>query len=108
MILIRKRRKISAIKRPVFRLMLPMPVTILNIRGDHVSDNSVFCETFSNLLNSNVENCLPMSTVVKTVSAAVEKRQSQRCKYGKIKDMNNQAGNFYFIKRIESPNQNKQ
>jgi tetratricopeptide (TPR) repeat protein len=76
--------------------------------NEKASDNSVFCETFSNLLNSSVENCLPMSTVVKTVSAAVEKRQSQRCKYGKIKDMNNQAGNFYFIKRIESPNQNKQ
>jgi tetratricopeptide (TPR) repeat protein len=66
---------------------------------EKASDNSVFCETFADLLSTNNENCLSMSTVVNLVSTVVEKRQSQRCKYGKIKDMNNQTGNFYFLKR---------
>ena len=67
--------------------------------NEKASDNSVFCETFVDLLNSNPNQCIAMSEVVKMVSSVVEKRQSQRCKYGKIKEMNNNTGNFYFIKR---------
>lgn len=67
--------------------------------NEKASDNSVFCETFSNLLKTNSANCIAMNSIVKSVSSVVEKRQSQRCKYGKIKDINNQSGNFFFIKR---------
>jgi tetratricopeptide (TPR) repeat protein len=67
--------------------------------NEKASDNSIFCESFADQLNSNSNLCLPMSDVVKFVSSTVEKRQSQRCKYGKIKDINNNFGSFYFLKR---------
>jgi hypothetical protein len=67
--------------------------------NEKASDNSVFCETFADLLNTNPDECIPMSAIVKSVSLVVEKRQSQRCKYGKIKDIINNTGSFYFIKR---------
>jgi len=67
--------------------------------NEKASDNSVFCETFADLLNTNPDDCIPMSEIVKSVSLVVEKRQSQRCKYGKIKDIINNTGSFYFIKR---------
>jgi tetratricopeptide (TPR) repeat protein len=67
--------------------------------NEKASDNSVFCETFADLLNTNEDPCVAMSAIVKSVSSVVEKRQSQRCKYGKIKDMSNNNGSFYFIRR---------
>jgi hypothetical protein len=67
--------------------------------NEKASDNSVFCETFTSILNSNLQSCIPMSTIVNAVSKVVEKRQSQRCIYGKIKDFSINTGSFYFIKR---------
>jgi tetratricopeptide (TPR) repeat protein len=69
--------------------------------NEKASDNSVFCETFADVLNSSTEECVPMSKIVKSVSAVVEKRQSQRCKYGKIKDIEINNSNFYFLKRAK-------
>ena len=67
--------------------------------NEKASDNSIFCETFADLLNSNQETCIPMSTIFKSVSAVVEKNQHQRCKFGKIKDMPNNNSTFFFLKR---------
>lgn len=67
--------------------------------NEKASDNSIFCESFADLLNTNPNACLSMSEVVNFVSGTVEKRQSQRCKYGKIKDVVNNTGSFYFLKR---------
>lgn len=73
--------------------------------NEKASDNSVFCETFADLLNTSREECLPMSLLVKSVSEVVERRQSQHCKYGKIKDIDNNSGNFFFIKRDKAARQ---
>ncbi|HRG58379.1 MAG TPA: tetratricopeptide repeat protein [Bacteroidia bacterium] len=67
--------------------------------NEKASDNSIFCESFADQLNNNQNYCLSMSEVVKFVSGVVEKRQSQRCKYGKIKDINDNIGSFYFLKK---------
>lgn len=67
--------------------------------NEKASDNSVFCETFADLLNANTEKCLSLGSIVKAVSEVVEKRQNQRCKFGKIKDFSNNTGSFYFQRR---------
>lgn len=67
--------------------------------NEKASDNSIFCESFADQLNTNQSYCLSMSEMVKFVSGVVEKRQSQRCKYGKIKDINDNGGSFYFLKK---------
>ena len=67
--------------------------------NEKASDNSVFCETFTDLLNSNPDACLSINNIVKAVSSVVEKRQNQRCKFGKIKDIAGNTGSFYFLKK---------
>jgi tetratricopeptide (TPR) repeat protein len=67
--------------------------------NEKASDNSIFCETFTDLLNSNQETCLPLYKIVKKVSEVVEKSQHQRCKFGKIKDVPNNSGSFFFLRR---------
>jgi hypothetical protein len=51
------------------------------------------------MLNTNKQSCISMSEMVKFVSGVVQKRQSQRCRYGKIKDIGENTGNFFFLKR---------
>ena len=67
--------------------------------NEKASDNSVFCESFTSMLNTNKQSCISMSEMVKFVSGVVQKRQSQRCRYGKIKDIGENTGNFFFLKR---------
>lgn len=69
--------------------------------NEKASDNSVFCESFADRLNTNQNPCISMSEMVNFVSTTVEKRQSQRCKYGKIKDIGSNTGCFYFLKRSQ-------
>lgn len=63
------------------------------------SDNSQFTKTFVNTLNNNVETCLPIEKIVKKVGAAVTAAGNQSPKFGKIKDLEDEGGTYFFIKK---------
>jgi tetratricopeptide (TPR) repeat protein len=63
------------------------------------SDNSQFTKTFVSTLNNNVEPCLPIEKIVKKVSAAVSQAGNQVPKFGKIKDLEDEGGTYFFIKK---------
>jgi tetratricopeptide (TPR) repeat protein len=60
-------------------------------------DNSQFTQTFANTLINNKNACIPIETVVKQVSAAVENNNQQRPKFGKIAGLQDENGTFFFI-----------
>jgi len=63
------------------------------------SDNSQFTKTFVNCLNNNVELCLPIEKIVKKVTASVAQAGNQAPKFGKIKDLEDEGGTYFFIKK---------
>ncbi len=63
------------------------------------SDNSQFTKTFVNTLNNNVEPCLPIEKIVKKVTVAVSQAGNQAPKFGKIKDLEDEGGTYFFIKK---------
>lgn len=63
------------------------------------SDNSQFTKTFVNTLNNNVEPCLPIEKIVKKVTSAVSQAGNQAPKFGKIKDLEDEGGTYFFIKK---------
>jgi tetratricopeptide (TPR) repeat protein len=63
------------------------------------SDNSQFTKTFSAALNNNVDPCLPIEKIVKKVNTAVTAAGNQSPKFGKIKDLVDEGGTFFFIKK---------
>jgi len=63
------------------------------------SDNSQFTKTFVSVLNNNVEYCLPIEKIVKKVSTAVTAAGNQTPKFGKIKDLEDEGGTYFFIRK---------
>jgi tetratricopeptide (TPR) repeat protein len=63
------------------------------------SDNSQFTKTFVSCLNNNVEPCLPIEKIVKKVTYAVSQAGNQAPKFGKIKDLEDEGGTYFFIKK---------
>jgi len=63
------------------------------------SDNSQFTKTFVNCLNNNVDVCLPIEKIVKKVTASVAAAGNQAPKFGKIKDLEDEGGTYFFIKK---------
>jgi tetratricopeptide (TPR) repeat protein len=63
------------------------------------SDNSQFTKTFVSTLNSNVEPCLPIEKIVKKVTYSVSQAGNQAPKFGKIKDLEDEGGTYFFIKK---------
>ncbi len=63
------------------------------------SDNSQFTKTFVSVLNNNVEYCLPIEKIVKKVSSAVTAAGNQTPKFGKIKDLEDEGGTYFFIRK---------
>jgi tetratricopeptide (TPR) repeat protein len=63
------------------------------------SDNSQFTKTFANCLNNNVETCLPIEKITKKVTAAVSAAGNQAPKFGKIKDLEDEGGTYFFIRK---------
>lgn len=63
------------------------------------SDNSQFTKTFANTLNNNVDKCLPIEKIAKKVSTAVSAAGNQVPKFGKIKDLEDEGGTYFFIKK---------
>jgi tetratricopeptide (TPR) repeat protein len=63
------------------------------------SDNSQFSKTFASCLNNNTDACLPIEKITKKVSAAVVQAGNQSPKFGKIKDLEDEGGTYFFIKK---------
>jgi hypothetical protein len=63
------------------------------------SDNSQFTKTFSSSLINNTDACISIDKIVKKVTAAVKDAGNQAPKFGKIKDLEDEGGTFFFIKK---------
>jgi tetratricopeptide (TPR) repeat protein len=60
-------------------------------------DNSQFSSTFANTLTNNRNACVPIETIVKTVTSAVANNIQQKPKFGKISGLPDENGTFFFI-----------
>jgi tetratricopeptide (TPR) repeat protein len=60
-------------------------------------DNSKFTATFANTLINNKNACIPIETIVKSVTAAVATDNGQKPKFGKIQGLEDMNGTFFFI-----------
>ena len=60
-------------------------------------DNSKFTATFANTLMNNKNACIPIETIVKSVTAAVATETGQKPKFGKIQGLEDMNGTFFFI-----------
>ncbi|HLN56802.1 MAG TPA: tetratricopeptide repeat protein [Bacteroidales bacterium] len=63
------------------------------------SDNSKFTSTFANTLMNNRNACIPIETIVKTVTEAVSSDTGQKPKFGKIAGLDDMNGTFFFISK---------
>ena len=63
------------------------------------SDNSQFTKTFSAALMNNPDACISIDKVAKKVISAVTSAGNQAPKFGKIKDLEDAGGTFFFIKK---------
>ena len=63
------------------------------------SDNSQFSKTFAACLTNNTDACLPIEKITKKVSAAVIQAGNQSPKFGKIKDLEDEGGTYFFIRK---------
>jgi tetratricopeptide (TPR) repeat protein/archaellum component FlaG (FlaF/FlaG flagellin family) len=61
------------------------------------SDNSKFTATFANTLMNNKNACIPIETIVKSVTAAVSTEAGQKPKFGNIQGLEDMRGTFFFI-----------
>jgi hypothetical protein len=62
------------------------------------SDNSKFAATFANTLMNNKNACIPIETIVKSVTAVVASdNKGQKPKFGKIQGLDDSNGTFFFI-----------
>jgi tetratricopeptide (TPR) repeat protein len=84
-------KKIDAVKNPSFQVFT-------SSSSESSTDESLFAETFCNLLKSNPDKCLSVEKIAKKVVETVSKEQKQKPSFGIIPGLNNQNGSFYFIK----------
>jgi hypothetical protein len=62
------------------------------------SDNSKFTATFANTLMNNKNACIPIESIVKSVTAAVASdNKGQKPKFGRIQGLEDMLGTFFFI-----------
>lgn len=60
-------------------------------------DNSKFTATFANTLMNNKNACIPIETIVQSVTSAVSTENGQKPKFGKIQGLDDMDGTFFFI-----------
>jgi tetratricopeptide (TPR) repeat protein len=60
-------------------------------------DNSKFTATFANTLINNKNACIPIETIVKSVTSAVVSDNGQKPKFGRIRGLEDSNGTFFFI-----------
>ena len=62
-------------------------------------DDSQFTKTFANFLANNPNACLPIESIVKKVTGAVEQNNQQKPEFGKIDGLEDENGTFFFISK---------
>ncbi|HEX2920765.1 MAG TPA: tetratricopeptide repeat protein [Bacteroidales bacterium] len=60
-------------------------------------DNSKFTSTFATALMNNKNACLPIESIVQTVTSSVSTEAGQKPKFGKIQGLEDMNGTFFFI-----------
>ncbi|HEY5470087.1 MAG TPA: tetratricopeptide repeat protein [Bacteroidales bacterium] len=60
-------------------------------------DNSKFTSTFASALMNNKNACIPIESIVKTVTAAVTTGAGQKPKFGNIQGLDYGIGTFFFV-----------
>lgn len=63
------------------------------------ADNSQFTKTFAASLNNNPDGCISIDKISEKVAAAVQKTANQAPKLRKIKDLEDEDGTFFFMKK---------
>jgi hypothetical protein len=66
---------------------------------EEAPDNSKFTITFANTLLNNQNACIPIESIVKSVTAACSAESGQKPKFGKIQGLEDKNGSFFFIAR---------
>lgn len=61
------------------------------------ADNSKFTATFANTLMNNRNACIPIESIVQSVTNAVSTESGQKPKFGKIQGLEDMNGTFFFI-----------
>ncbi len=74
-----------------------LPRSLLQPSKELAADNSKFTATFANTLMNNKNACIPIETVVKSVTAAVTTDKGQKPKFGRIQGLDDMNGTFFFI-----------
>ncbi len=64
---------------------------------EQASDFSQFTRTFASTLSNNRNACVPIETIVKSVSNTLANYNQQRPKFGKIMGFEDENGSFFFI-----------
>jgi len=62
-------------------------------------DNSRFTASFATTLLNNKNACIPIETVVKSVTAAVSGDKGQKPRFGRIQGLDDMQGTFFFISK---------
>lgn len=61
------------------------------------ADLSQFTRTFANMLSNNRNACIPIETIVKSVTNTLANYNQQRPKFGKILGFEDENGSFFFM-----------
>ncbi|WP_317897926.1 caspase family protein [Aurantibacillus circumpalustris] len=62
------------------------------------ADNSYFSRGLVSSLNNNSESCISIDKIVKKVTYTLSKNGGQNPKFGRIKDLDDEGGTWFFIK----------
>jgi hypothetical protein len=63
------------------------------------ADESVFADSFANVLSGNTESCISIEKLVKKVGESVQKIQNQKPTFGIIPGITDENGSFYFMRK---------
>jgi hypothetical protein len=66
---------------------------------DLAVDESQFTRTFANTLANSSATCIPIESIVKSVTMALEKNNQKKPKFGKIEGLTDNDGTFFFISK---------
>lgn len=63
------------------------------------ADNSQFAKIFAGALSNNPDACIPIDKIYLKIKETFSASGKQEPKFGKIKDMSDEEGSFFFIKK---------
>ncbi|MBK7668615.1 MAG: hypothetical protein IPJ32_15490 [Sphingobacteriaceae bacterium] len=63
------------------------------------SDNSQFTKTFSAALMNNPDACISIDKIARKLFQRLPQQVIKHRKFGKIKDLEDEGGTFFFIKK---------